>query len=900
MVPPPGRPDSCMAVARSAGTIPGDPMRGGILATARLPTTLVVRRRLLERLPAPGAQGRPLLTVLTAPPGAGKTVLLADWASRLQTPVAWVSLEEPLSADEFWELLRTAVTELDGRGARAGRHLRPSAPQPAPDAMAYVLEALWERAGTTVVIDNFDRLADPEAASIPAFVSKLPPHACLVVANRGELRMALHRLRLNGDLVEVSAHELRFELGEATELVELVSGRRFTAHEVAALVEDGEGWAVGLRLAALSAREHPEHGLLRSASEAGPLLDDYFRREVLGDLTSGVVDFVLDTSVLETLTGPLCSAVTERSDSLGILAELSRRGLFVHDLDGHGRRFRYHRMFQRFLRRELHERDPEVPRRDHLRAAHASEQTGDAIAAVTHYVAAGADRAASLALASAALEQWEKGLTIRPALPDEELLDDWLAGGPARMYLWAALLQSSLCLDDAAQWLGRLEQRLEEGPDKECLGPRFELLSLVQRVMNMQVDELEVSLSRVQASLDETGQLPPLSAEGAGPELTRLEATMVSMLPDLAAYGHLWRGELDEAHRSLEQTGLPKTVGAVSRECVAASLAFEEGQLRAAYAQAHDALERATRLGADRSGVGLVARRLLGAVHLERDELEVADEYLSAARELADEIGNKVWRSGVELEMVRLRLAQRRNADALAIIGRIRWFDAWAPLPLPLKVKLTELDVSCRLLLEDIDTASGAAAELGDGCPAATLTRIALRAGRPDHARASLEQVRQASLTPRQAIEHQLLTAGTELQQGHTRAAQLAVLRSLELARHEWYVRTFLDEGDGIMNLVREISQRYGDPYSEQLARKGVGSRQSAASAPDGLMLEPLTVKEREVLSRLTSHLSLQDIAGELYVSLNTVKTHVRSVYRKLGVSTRTGAVAAARGYGLL
>ncbi|MFI7708960.1 LuxR C-terminal-related transcriptional regulator [Nonomuraea sp. NPDC049480] len=369
----------------------------------------------------PGTVGRSRLTallgdhsqrlaVVVAPAGWGKTTLLADWARRIApaggTAVAWLTLDD--SDDEphrFWtylvSALRTASPALGGAALKALRVTEVDPLEVAVPTLLNDLEATTER--HALVLDDYHVLRDRRIhEAVEFFLSYLPPSLRLVVASRLDPALPLARLRVGGELAEIRAAGLRFTGDEATGLVGGVAGDAFDTDGIAALVDRTEGWAAGIKLMALAIRAAPSPpASVDTLGGDERHVVDYLTSEVLDGLSAGHRDFLLRTSLLEQLCGPLCDAVLERADSQLALAELERADLFLVALDSQRFWYRYHRLFREALRRELLTVAPEAGPRLLGRAAGWHANAGDQEQAIRYLIAAGDQDGAAELLAAA-------------------------------------------------------------------------------------------------------------------------------------------------------------------------------------------------------------------------------------------------------------------------------------------------------------------------------------------------------------------------------------------------------------------------------------------------------------------------------------------------------------------
>ncbi len=384
------------------------------------------RPRLVARLARGMARG---LTVVCTPAGFGKTTLLADWARRSQRPVAWLSLDE---ADNdparFWRYVAAALDRVrPGVGAQVQALLR-GPEQPPLEAVATAVVNELSRPGQgeiALVLDDYHLIqARTVHDSVAFLLDRLPPGLRLLLASRADPPLPLARLRARGQLAELRAADLRFTLEETAAFLREATGVDLQVTLVAALQDRTEGWAAGVQLAALSLAGHTDPaGFVAEFSGSHRYVLDYLTEEVLARQPEQVVRFLLETSVLERLSGPLCDAVCGRTGSQQLLERIERASLFLHPLDEVRGWWRYHRLFADLLRARLQQERPEqVPELHHAAAAwHA--QHGFADDAVRHALAAG-----EVTWAAKLVEQHVEALLRRS---EGATLHRWLAALPA-------------------------------------------------------------------------------------------------------------------------------------------------------------------------------------------------------------------------------------------------------------------------------------------------------------------------------------------------------------------------------------------------------------------------------------------------------------------------------------
>ena len=332
-----------------------------------------------------------------------------------------------------------------------------------------------------------------------------------------------------------------------------------------------------------------------------------------------------------------------------------------------------------------------------------------------------------------------------------------------------------------------------------------------------------------------------------------------------------------------------------------ATLALRHGHLRDADTLARRALDEVDRQHHSGAMNALAARLTLAAVCRERFELDAARELLTDALAVCEQAGEARWAAAFACELIQVTLAEGRHLDALDHLGHLRRVDALDPLPERLRRKLDRVEVHCRLAMRDLE---GALLILDSIPPALrrdeTLARLELSSGRPDRARKRLADAARRPELRQAEIERLVLLARAELQLGEPCRADQSLRRALAQGRPDRYIRVFVDDAPDLLVLLRGIAGDNPDTYLSELIRRAQPPVAWSNTPPVTYCVEPLTDREREVLGHLRSHLRTAEIAAIMYISVNTIKTHTKAVYRKLGVESRSEAVRVAQHHGLL
>ena len=887
----------------------------------------VPRPRLLQALSEGLARGRGLVC---APAGFGKTSLLADWARSDGRPVAWLGLDAgDNDPARFWRYVVAALDRVQpGIAGRLGPLLGPPTPRSFGGLVTALINELAARpgdGGVVLVLDDYHLIdSGPVHESVAFLLENLPPGLHLVVSSRADPPLPLARLRARGQLAELRAAELRFTTGEGAALLG-VAGPGLPEAAVAALTVRTEGWAAGLKLAALSLRGQADPaGFVAAFSGSHRFVLDYLADEVLDGQTGPVRAFLLETSVLERLSGELCDAVTGRAGSQALLQDIERAGLFLVPLDEVRGWWRYHHLFADLLRARLEQEQPGRVQELHRAAAAWSDEHALGDDAVRHAQAAG-----DTAWAARLVERYVDALLGRS---EGATLHRWLSALPAE----SVRARPRLCLAQAISAVVGRQVEVVEG-----------LLDDAERAFAVTGDEpYEPSAGRAVSVLANVpagiaflhANLARLRGDAA--LATDYNRQILAQLGDedsvMRSYvrwnlaGADWlHGRLGPAERDLTEVLAERRVAGEGflaiRVCYdLGQVQRAQGNLDAALATYQQALDIA---GEDSQPPHLgMAHVGLAEVLYERDELAAALDHATRGVTLCRQLAlTPPLATGLAV-VARIRQAHGEAAAALEAMGEAgqaglspQVVDLFSPVP----------SQRARLLLAQGHVAAAAQWTTAAGLspddepdyprePAyLVLARVLLAQNNPGLALTLLQRLLATAASQGRTgsvIEIRALLALALAAKGDESAAVDAIAEAVTLACPQGYVRVFADEGTPMRALLARLSAapkdqpapaRGIDPgYLAALLRACgppdvVPPQGRAAAAPPGLA-EPLTGRELEVLRLLAAGSSNQRIARDLFVAPDTVKKHVTHVLGKLGAANRTEAAARARQLGLI
>jgi LuxR family maltose regulon positive regulatory protein len=883
---------------------------------------VVPRPGLFERL---GASAR--VTVLSAPPGSGKTVLVRSWLGEpgLADRAAWVPVgrgeQDP---QRFWlSVLGALRTTVAGSGL-----VRELTAAPGLDGWAVVERLLKDLAPLQdrlwLVIDDVHELRSAEAlAQLELLVMRAPPELRFVLATRHDLRLGLHRLRLEGELTEIRTADLRFSQAEARELLAAV-GVALPGPALAMLHERAEGWAAGLRLAALSLAGHedPER-FAAEFSGSERTVAEYLLAEVLERQPDEVRRLLLRTSVLERVSGPLADVLTGGSGGERMLQELEQANAFVVSLDAARSWFRYHHLFADLLQMALRRTAPGEVTALHETAAGWFAEHGFPVEAIGHAQAAGDWGLAARLLA----DNWP-GLQLGGQAATVHVI---LAGFPAEATAADAGLATVAAADELAQgsleeaerFLGLAARRLEgPGPVPAGRGGQAHLLlGVVRLLLARQHGNLPAAAEEARR-LQALTEAPDAVPAGLGEELRALALVNLGIT-------EYWAGRLAEAEPHLDQgIALARKIGRPYLEFLSLAHRTSIATVRSspyalAEGLARQTIELARRHGWTDEPAAGIAYNTLAAGGIWRWQLEEAAGWVRRAERTLRAEADPMTALVIRYIRALLELARGRDQEVLATFEAAERLSRLLDAPDWPLMRARALRLHALVRLGQFGRAEQDIAEIAEqGQPSGEI-RMAVAAlriaqGDPHAATVALAPVLSGAVPVAPATWLSLawlLEAIARDALGDPAAARDALRRALDAATPDGVLATFLFHPP-----ARELFDRYAPDRGDQAALvagirsllpaeppKGppqepeLGAPEGSPRPPDSFRLvDPLSKSEIRVLRYMPTNLSTPEIARELSLSVHTVRTHIRHLFAKLGAHGRTEAVARARALGLL
>ncbi|WP_282949185.1 LuxR C-terminal-related transcriptional regulator [Cellulomonas endometrii] len=873
----------------------------------------VARPRLLDVL-ASVTTAR--LTVVTAPAGYGKSTLLAQWfaAGAGDARVGWVALDDRDGDPAvLWPSVLDALDAAVPGACAVARGLL-DAGEPVPVVLAAVVDALADVEGHVVLVLDDVHLAGPGVwPDLGFLVDHLPPRAHVVLAGRSDPAVPLPRLRARGELVELGPADLRLTSDEVGAVV-AAADVALEPSDLALLSDRTEGWAAAVQLALLAVRAAPDGpGVLARITGEHRHLADYLGDEVLNRQPDELRDFLLRTSVLSRLTGPLCDAVTGTAGGAVRLEELDRAQLFLVPLDDERRWFRYHHLFGELLASRLTRERPAEVADLHLRAGRWWAERDEPAEAVRHALAGG-DLHGAAALVEAAVPAMRRArqeATVRQwcdALPP-----DVVGARPALALGYAGALLAEGRLDGVAELLGHVERAV--GVDGDGPVPPESAPVVAQAAV--------FRAAQARAAGDDAG-----AARHAGRALDLLAPDehlgrgAAAGLLGLAAWSD---GDLEAAERWWGESLAALLRAEHHADTFGALLAL--GDIRTAQGRLTDAADGYTRALETADGLRGAADLHVGlaGVLRERDELDAARRHVDAAAALGPGAALPQNRHRALVVDALIRAAQGDTDAAVGLLDEAErhYVADYFPDVRPVAAVRTSVQARAGHLV-DARRWVGASGVRVDDEPTyrreaehLTLVRVLLAEHRAGGDRAALtgaDQLLERLLAAAEAggragsvLEVLALRALVRRGLGDMPGALDVLDRAVRLAAREGHVRVLADEGAPMAALLRRLADRPGAHPSTRVLRaaaeRTAAVRPTTPDRPDrstGPVVAPLTARERDVLRLLGGDLDGPAMARELGLSLNTLRTHTRNVYAKLGVQNRRAAVRRGEELGLL
>jgi LuxR family maltose regulon positive regulatory protein len=865
---------------------------------------VVLRPRLIERLNAGCAQDC-RLTLISAPAGFGKTTLVSEWVATFGRPVAWLSLDE--RDNDPARFITYLVKALQTVHAAIGEALLPALQSPEPLQIETILTTLLNEISTIpenflLVLDDYHAIdSQPVDQSLAFIIEHQPSQMHLLIATRQDPGLPLARLRARGQCTELRAADLRFIPAEAAEFLNQMMGLNLSEADIAALEARTEGWIVGLQLAALSMQGHQDTtSFIQSFTGSHHFVLDYLVEEVLHQQSENIQTFLLRTSILERMCGPLCDAILPDPSVPGqaTLESLQRLNLFIVPMDNERRWYRYHHLFGDLLRKRLGQSlPPEGIAELQLHASQWYENNDLMLEAFKHAAAANdVDRAGRL------MESEKMPLHVRGTATMilgwlESLPKAVLDARPAFWWMQAAMLlvigqvtgvEEKLQATEAALALAALPGAEMDESSRDLIG-KISAARANVAIMYVQAETILVQARRALEYLDPNN-------------LSDRSMAIRSM-----GFAYYIQGDLTEAGQAYaEACSLAQAAGDIVESSLAS---IRLGQVQEAETQLHLAAETYKSVlplideySPHNSPVAYLG---LARIYYEWNDLDAAEKYGDKSLQLARQYDQLVDRLVLsEVFLASLKLAR---GDATGAIGRL------------LQAEQVSLQKNYTFRLPDIAYARARIHLFqGNVDEAAQLVqqyaiplmqaRVLIAQGNPSEALALVETQRQQAegkRLPQKLLLVMAVQSVVLFAQGEKDQAVQVLAEALTVAEPEGFIRLFVDEGPLMAQLLREAASRGIRPdYIVRVLAAFEGEmndERPPVSVPgSSFLLEPLSQRELEILKLIAQGFSNREIGERLFLALDTIKGHNRKIFDKLEVQSRTEAIARAHELGLI
>lgn len=884
---------------------------------------LVPRPRLIERLDAGLLQGGKL-TLVSAPAGFGKTTLISQWIENGNNSATWLSLEESDNdLTRFLTYFIAAIQKLDENlGIDVQTALSESQTPPFETLLTMLLNEITAKViDIILVLDDYHLITNQSIHNALGFLlDHLPATMHLVLIGRVDPPISLSRLRVGGLIKEIRQSNLRFTKEEVVIFLNDLMGLELSPEDITALQLRTEGWIASLHLAALSLHDREDKKEFVSAfSGSHHYIIDYLVDEVKSRQPEEIQTFLCRTSILDHLCAPLCDAVLEISNSNEILLLLERANLFLIPLDDERRWYRYHHLFGDFLRQCLQENQSERIHELHLRAAGWYEQNGYIDEAIDHALTAEDFEGAAILVEQSAEQMLEhselaKLMRLVDALPDEHVVTH------PRLcvyHAWALRLSGSR--------FEKVESRVHDA--EQALEKHGWYLSEKKSVEKSALSEEDAhrlmghiyALRAFQALFRD--QIPRVIELAEQAKTYQLEESFVrSSIGFVLGWAYRFSGDLEAANQAFgEAKAISLASGniymAVAVMCRDAYGQVMGGKLHQATESFQKAVQIATREDRRHLPVAGYAYVYLAVVHHEWNDLETAAQYALEGIDLCQRVGYIMDQVVGFSNLVRSRLAQGdldgardacQNARRLSQrMGGYVYARRWVEdCQVRLWISERKLDALARWIQESELSVDDELSFMRD-VEHIILARALVGLGREQPSSSHIEEA--LSLLARlqemtmaagwngKAIEILVLQALALQLMGNDDDALRTLERALSLAEPEVYVRTFVDEGAPMAELLHLAASRgIATDYVHKLLAAFSPGDEIVQFPVSQQLVEPLSKRELQVLRMLNTELSGPDIASELSVSLNTMRTHTKNIYSKLNVNNRRAAISKA------
>ena len=881
-------------------------------------TDLVNRPRLIQKL-NDGAKGK--LTLLSAPAGFGKTTLLSEWVHQSKSPVAWLSIDEGDNDPAYF--LTYVIAALQSINESIGQTslqllYSPQIPPFEAIIVAFINSLIPYPEDFVLVLDDYHHIESQPIHDMLIFLlERMPQRMHLILSSRSDPPLTLSRLRSHQQIAEIRAADLCFTFEETSVYLEKCLEINLSHEEIALLESRTEGWITGLQLAALSMKDRNDlSDFIAGFTGDNRYIVDYLMEEVLNRLPEHIQTFLLHTSILDPLSGSLCDVVTDKKSSQQMLTKLEKANLFIFALDNERNWFRYHRLFADSLRQRLHHLFSEHVPELHRRACNWYEQNGLKYEAIDHALAARDFERAAYLLEGIAESVWDRGQQVKLVEWFDSLPDRVLSSRPLLCILYARALIMSGKQKTAEKCLQAAEEILKSPSNKvvEILPDGTSYQHIFDR------DELRGKISAVWALLSmyrgDVVQVIRHSREALR-ILAKEDLTWRGVVTTMLGMAHGWAGDgnMEKAEQAFsEAISISQKAGNVSFHLFAglalAGIQTYQGRMGEAEELCRRLLQIAEESGMDQTGNAASILSILGGILCEKNDLEKGLPLLQKGLELGRLSHDVMALQGIRLNILRVLILEKEFGEAFHVIRKIEkdakdfnlppWmFHVVSAYKAQIWLESGKLDSAIKLVEEH-------GLSLEDEIPSrmepeyVILARIFIARNKPEEAHRLLQRLIKNAMAGSRivtAIQMHLVMVVALSAQGRQDAAMDELKKAISLAEPGGFINIFVFEGRPVETLLDKILSVQKNPYAKKIS---MAFKSSKPLKKEGVLIEPLSEREVEVLQLLSAGLSNKEIADRLYISLNTVRTHTKNINSKLNVHSRTKAVARAKELGII